>query len=196
MKPLTLGVIADTHIPDRARRLPEKVLAVFQQADVQTILHAGDVSVPNVLAQLASLAPVHAVRGNRDWWRLHHLPANLVLDFHGTKIGLTHGYGDLSLYLGDKLHLLLKGVPRFEVFERRALRTFTGVQVVVFGHIHHPVNRFVDGVLLFNPGSPCCPIPGGQAPTVGLLHIQSDGKVSGEIVSLGDVSRFMLPDKS
>jgi hypothetical protein len=177
LKPVTLGVVADTHIPDRTHCLPEKVLAVFQQADVQAILHAGDVSVPNVLAQLASLAPVHAVRGNRDWWRLRHLPASLTLNLHGIKIGLTHGYGDLSLYLGDKLHLLLKGVPRFEVFDRRALRAFTGVQVVVFGHIHHPVNRFVDGVLLFNPGSPCCPIYSHLDPSVGLLHISEGGKL-------------------
>ena len=34
---------------------------------VDAILHAGDISRPRVLAQLAEIAPVHAVAGNRDW---------------------------------------------------------------------------------------------------------------------------------
>jgi putative phosphoesterase len=62
----TLGVLADTHIPDRVPTLNPRVIQVFRQAQVSAILHAGDVSVPQVLAELEKIAQVYAVRGNRD----------------------------------------------------------------------------------------------------------------------------------
>ncbi|MEW6717791.1 MAG: metallophosphoesterase family protein [Chloroflexota bacterium] len=181
---LTLGVIADTHIPDRARNLPLEVLDIFQAAEVTAILHAGDVSEPGVLAQLNEVAPVYAVRGNRDWIRLRYLPHKLKLNFNGVTIAMTHGHGSLGYYFGDKIDLLVKGIPTFDRFEQRVMRMFSDVQVIIFGHIHHPVNRLVDGVLLFNPGSPCCPIPQGTKPSVGLLKIASGGEVMSETVPL------------
>ena len=186
---ITLGVIADTHVPDRAHRLHPDVEPVFRAAGVRAILHAGDVSHPRLLRRLEEIAPVHAVRGNRDWWLLRQLPSRLTLSFGDVTIGMTHGHGDLRLYLSDKLNLLLRGAPTFDNFVHRALTTFTEVQVVVFGHIHHPINRWVDGVLLFNPGSPTRPVFSDLAPTVGLLHIHKGGKAEGEIVQL---SRFGL----
>ena len=85
---VTLGVISDTHIPDRARSLERLVLDVFQSAGVKAILHAGDVSTPRVITQLEEIAPVHAVRGNRDWVALAHLPYQSLLTFDGIKVGV------------------------------------------------------------------------------------------------------------
>ena len=73
----TLGVISDTHIPDRTPQLNPRVLEVFQQARVTQILHAGDIMVQSVLDELATIAPVQAVCGNRDIWNLKHLPDKL-----------------------------------------------------------------------------------------------------------------------
>ena len=56
----TLGVIADTHVPDRRPDLDPQILPIFLQAKVQTILHAGDVSSQKVLDQLSQIAPVLA----------------------------------------------------------------------------------------------------------------------------------------
>ena len=77
--PLTLGVISDTHVPDRVRQLDPQAFGIFQAAGVQAILHAGDVSGPQLLAQLEQIAPVYAVKGNRDFLWLPHLPAELRL---------------------------------------------------------------------------------------------------------------------
>ena len=63
MSPLAL-VIADTHIPRRAKRLPEALLPRFERADL--ILHAGDLMDPALLDELAYYAAVHAVKGNVD----------------------------------------------------------------------------------------------------------------------------------
>ncbi len=64
-----LGVVADTHVPDKAKTLNPQVLAILRQAEVSAILHAGDISSPGVLTALGEIAPVYAVLGNRDWVR-------------------------------------------------------------------------------------------------------------------------------
>ncbi len=64
----TLGLISDTHIPDRAAELNPRVLQIFEEARVSQILHAGDIMNQTVLDELAQVAPVQAVCGNRDVW--------------------------------------------------------------------------------------------------------------------------------
>lgn len=180
---LTLGVISDTHIPDRARQLDRRTLDIFQAAGVAAILHAGDVSTPRVLAELGELAPVHAVRGNRDWLALSQLPYHRRLEFAGVKIGLTHGHGRWWNYVLDRVEYITRGY-RLEMFLPRLLQTFPDVRVIVFGHTHRPLEHWVGDVLLFNPGSPHFPDIKSITPSVGLLHIHAGGEVSGEIIAL------------
>jgi putative phosphoesterase len=85
---ITLGVIADTHIPDRARSLDPQLLSIFDAAQVKAILHAGDVCVPRILDELGEIAPVHAVRGNRDLWALRQLPLSLEIRFRRSQDSL------------------------------------------------------------------------------------------------------------
>lgn len=181
---LTLGVIADTHIPDRARNVPPEVFEVFTQADVTAILHAGDISLKRVLRQLEEVAPVYAVRGNRDWF-VPGLPMHQRLEFEAISIGLTHGHGSWGGYILDKLNFIINGPRKFSYVENKVKRIFPDTDVVVFGHNHNPVNRWEDGRLIFNPGSPTCPNRYlRNAPhTVGLLHIDGD-KVAGEIIEI------------
>ncbi len=180
MTSLTLGVIADTHVPDRAREVPRWTMEVFRHAKVQAILHAGDLSHPRVLETLQAIAPTFAVRGNRDWWLLRHLPRARTLTFGGTTVYLTHGHMNLRRYLLDKARHLLLGNP-YSLFEQRMAHLPVAADVLVFGHTHHPVNRMVEGRLLFNPGSACCPLLKDVPPSVGLLYITA-GEVHGEIV--------------
>jgi len=181
--PFTLGVLADTHIPDRRRSLNPLVFELFQETGVASILHAGDVSTPGVLRRLEQIAPVYAVRGNRDWVALRRLPWALRLQFAEVKIGLTHGHGLVWDYLRDRLEYMRRGY-RLELFQPRLLAAFPDVDVIVFGHTHRALNHYVDGKLVFNPGSPHFPDLKGDPPSVGLLHIGRDGKVVGEIRAL------------
>lgn len=183
MSEITLGVLADTHIPDRARSLDRRVLEVFRQANVTAILHAGDISVPAVLDELGGVAPVNAVRGNRDWLALGHLPVKTYLEFGGVVIGLTHGHGRWWNYMRDRVDYMLRGY-RLELFQPRLLATFPEAQVLVFGHTHRALNHRVNHKLVFNPGSPHFPDVKNDAPSVGLLHIRAGGRVEGEIVQL------------
>lgn len=180
---LTLGVISDTHIPDRARQLDRRALDVFRAAGVDEILHAGDVSTPRVLTELEGLAPVHAVRGNRDWLALPHLPYHRRLVYCGVKVGLTHGHGRWWNYFFDRVEYLTRGY-RLEMFQPRLMQTFPEARVIVFGHTHRPLSLWNGEVLLFNPGSPHFPDIKSITPSVGLLHIHDGGEVVGEIIDL------------
>lgn len=92
-----IGVISDTHIPSRATRIPEAALRLF--ADVDLILHAGDVSTLTELQPLQSLAPVYAVHGNVEADDvMATLPAKREIEASGCVIGMIHNLGQRKMY--------------------------------------------------------------------------------------------------
>ncbi len=132
----TVAVIADTHLPRGSRRLPDACLERLRAVDL--ILHAGDLVSASFLEELRALGPtVHAVHGNMDEPSLRaELPARLVVDVAGTRVGMLHAPGPAA---GR---------------EERLLKRFPGCAAVVFGHTHVPVVDKHGGVWLLNPGSP------------------------------------------
>ena len=126
-------VLADTHIPRRAKGLPEGLLPYLEEADL--ILHAGDLLDPARLDELALYAPVRAVRGNVDPPEVD-LPETLEFRFGGAKVAMIHDSG------------------RREGRRRRLARRFPEASVVVFGHSHASFLEDEGGLLLLNPGSP------------------------------------------
>ena len=136
-----IGLISDTHIPARAKVIPEKVFEVFQNASL--ILHAGDLTRLSVLEELEQMAPVIAVHGNMDSGVIKRkLPVINSVEVYDWKIGLTHS---LRFYIGRNLMR--------EVMEKR------GFNVFVSGHTHRPSLKYKKNTLLINPGSPTNPIP-------------------------------------
>jgi putative phosphoesterase len=181
--PLTLGVIADTHVPDRSIEVPAAALEVFRAHQVDAIMHAGDVSIPRILRELEAIAPVHAVRGNTDLLMMRHLPRVRRLEFEGVMIGMAHGHGTMLNYVPHRIIYVFKGPKKFSFYHDLAAREVPDCMVVVCGHSHAPANYWRDGQLIFNPGSPVLPnetVP-GLPPSVGLLHVD-EGNVRGKIV--------------
>ncbi len=160
---IRVGVIADTHIPQKAARLRDSVLRHFEQVD--HILHGGDLSSLAVLDQLGAYAPVDAVQGNVEQQAvIETLPIKRELLIGGIPIGLVH-------ILGERQH-----------YARNARREFPDARVVIFGHSHIPYLDDRDGLLLLNPGSatdrrrqPHC--------SVAILTIE-DGQPRAEIVPI------------
>ena len=132
-----IGVIADTHIPDRAEDLPKKVIDDFSRVDM--IVHAGDLVDLSVLDKLKSLCGnVIAVWGNMDPEAVRKkLPENEIITVGKYRLGLTHGSGHPS-------RLLEVVSSKFQDQK---------VDAVIFGHSHIPLNEEKKGVLYFNPGS-------------------------------------------
>ena len=182
---IVLGVISDTHIPDRVRSLHPEVLPRFRAVGVQAILHAGDISSQAVLSELEHVAPVFAVRGNRDWLWLPHLPSKRCLSFHGVQIGMMHGHGSWKQYLWDKPFFYWRGYHHARLLPRLQA-AFPQARVIVFGHGHAALNQWINGQLFFNPGSPHLPDRKDLARSVGVLRISAENEVSGEIIELKD----------
>ena len=162
----TLGIITDTHIPQRVKALPPRVLEVFRGVD--RILHAGDINSRRVLDQLAEIAPVDAVAGNADLFK-HGLPLTRVIELEGRRIGLAHGHGGWSQYLRSKVR------DQFGYDQEHYLKIVHGafgpVDAIVFGHTHRFYRAQRSCVLLFNPGPIAPDFYNTPGPQVGLLHI-------------------------
>ena len=183
---ISLGVLADTHVPDRMRSLNPHILPIFREAQVEAILHAGDVCVQSVLDELSQVAPVYAVGGNRDLWALRGLPKVQQLTFGGVQIVLTHGHIGLLTYLEDKIVSVVKGLEP-DRYINRLVESYPYAGAIVFGHIHTRINLRIQQTLVFNPGSACCPSEQNEqnlTPSIGLLHIRTGGEVEAEFIDI------------
>ena len=86
-----VGLISDTHLPQRCLALPAAVFTVFRGVDV--ILHTGDVGELRVLDELSRLAPVVAVHGNDETRAAQReLPYQQVVAVAGQRILLWHSH--------------------------------------------------------------------------------------------------------
>ena len=161
---MLIGLISDTHIPDRARVIPEKVLTSFK--DVDLIIHAGDLTTTRVIDELEEIAPVIAIQGNMDRDAGLKLPNAKVIEAEGVKIGVVHG----EVY------------PRGDTQQLLYLARQLGVNILVSGHSHQPKIEQVENVLLLNPGSPIVPRLADR--TVMVLEINNKN-VDVEIIKIG-----------
>lgn len=184
---LMVGVIADTHVPDRVDGLHPDLEDILRSEKVDAILHAGDISSPAVLKQLEQIAPVYAVRGNRDWAFRNTLPWSRMLNMGGLRILLTHGQGGLGDYLLDKIWYLVDGY-RPERYLKLLERRLRDEQVVIFGHTHRSLVLERDGRLFLNPGSAAFGIGKEGQPSVGILQIE-EGKAAARIVNLPKIKQ-------
>ena len=134
---MKIGVISDTHIPERAESIPLEALNDLKTCDL--ILHAGDLVSSQVLSDLKKIGkPVKAVWGNMDSLQVRsQLPEKELFTVEGVKIGLIHGYGPPLKLINLTSSIFKNQQP----------------DVIVFGHSHHPVNERKESTLYFNPGS-------------------------------------------
>jgi putative phosphoesterase len=131
-----IAILADTHMPKGARRLPPRCVELVSAA--AAVIHAGDFFAPAALEELKDLCPrVHAVHGNVDEPALQRaLPLTLELELGDRSLAVIHDAGPARGRLA------------------RLRRRFPGADAVVFGHSHLPLHEEEDGFQIFNPGSP------------------------------------------
>jgi hypothetical protein len=130
-------LLADTHVPRRARDLPAPVWDAVDAADV--VVHAGDwvdVAVLDALEQRA--ARLVGVYGNNDGPALRaRLPEVARVTLGGVRFAVVHETGGR------------------QGREARCAAAYPDVDVLVFGHSHIPWDTTAaTGLRLLNPGSP------------------------------------------
>ena len=150
---MKIGIGSDTNGDLKAL---DKVLK--QAGPVDLWLHGGDYSQDAPFITAETGIPVYAVCGNCDLYE-DRAAAELVTKQEGFTIAMTHG----NRYVrgNDYSRLLYWGQ------EKQA-------DIVVFGHIHVPVELTEQGILIVNPGSPSRPRNG--IPSFGILTLEKGRK--------------------
>jgi putative phosphoesterase len=150
---LRVGLLSDTH-----GLLRPEARAFLAGCDY--IVHGGDVGAPEILDDLAGMAPLIAVRGNNDAapWAAH-LPETELIRVGNLFFYVIHNLSDLAIDLGA-----------------------AGIRVVISGHSHKPRIDERDGVVYVNPGS-CGPRRFKLPVTVGEIRV-SGSAVTPRIVDL------------
>ncbi|MCX5706705.1 MAG: metallophosphoesterase [Candidatus Omnitrophica bacterium] len=131
-------VISDTHIPEGADAIPQKLMEEVKLADM--VIHAGDFIDLATFEKLKNAcSKIIAVSGNMDPEEIKKkLPQKEIIKVGNFKIGIMHGAG-----ASNKLPELLTAA-----FKNDA------VDIIIFGHSHSPLNEKKGSILFFNPGSP------------------------------------------
>ena len=161
---MKIGVISDTHLRRPDEGLERLNHGIF--ADVELVLHAGDLTHINVLEAFGDKT-VKAVCGNMDGHTVSQsLPAREIIRVEGFRIALVHGWG-------------AKGG-----LEERIRESLSDVNAIVYGHSHRAANHVRDGVLLFNPGAYSGSFMMHGNRSVGLLHVDARKGIRGEIIPL------------
>jgi len=181
MKSIKIGVVSDRHVPDRLAEIPQSLLTRLKDEKVELILHGGDICVPAVLAEFEKIAPVNAVKGNRDILFDQKLPMIYSFEQFGVKFALMHGHINFMAYWLDKVQYIFQGYRRSR-YCGRLPKAFSGAKVYVYGHSHHAECFWMDQVLYFNPGSVSYGDPSTRRKTWGILEVFEDGRVEGRII--------------
>ncbi|WP_440059396.1 YfcE family phosphodiesterase [Thermogladius sp. 4427co] len=149
-------LIGDTHIPDRAYRVPRVLLSEIEGYKWDIVVFTGDLTGREVLDWLKKLSSnTYIVRGNMDYLPL---PKNLTFEAEGFRIGVHHGDG---VY------------PRGDVRKLSSIAEKLGVNILMSGHTHSPFVALDKdrNILHLNPGSLTGVWGGGDASMIPSMMI-------------------------
>ena len=133
---MRLLLLADTHVPRRAKGLPPVVWQHVDAADA--VVHAGDWVDVSLLDEISARAHVIGCYGNNDGPELRsRLPEVARAELGGLRFAVVHETGGAA---GR---------------DQRMAAAFAETDVLVFGHSHIPWDTTAStGLRLLNPGSP------------------------------------------
>lgn len=155
---MNVGVIADTH--DNVAAV-ESAVSIFEERDVDVILHCGDVVAPPVVPFFEGFE-VHAVLGNND----------------GEVSGLERAFEDLGngsellgrfgeLRIDGREIAILHGEDLEEVRRHAADGSY---DAVCYGHHHERSLETIEDALLLNPGAHFPTVP-DEHRTIAILDL-------------------------
>ena len=153
-------VVSDTHFS--TQKIIERLEII---EDIDMIIHLGDIMSDSKKIGEALGVKTLSVKGNCDFG-LEEEPFEKIVEVENIKIIFTHGHR----------YKVKQSVDRYFY---RAMEA--EANIALYGHTHVPVNRWIEDVLMFNPGSASLPKE-GQKPSLGILNIV-DNKVESNIIT-------------
>ena len=153
-------------ISDNQRRTELMSAIVDLVKPVDLIVHCGDVEVSHIVQLLSERAdcPVYVVSGNNDYLGEYPPVETFMLGEH--RVLLTHGH---------KYRVYSDLTPLYYLAEQEK------ADIVLFGHLHIPIIRKDNGILLVNPGSLTYPRQSNGLPSYGMLTLEDNGEVRAAI---------------
>jgi putative phosphoesterase len=149
---MRIGVVGDIH-----GNLAGLEQAVRAMGPIDRLLFTGDGYQEIARAKHKFDFPIAGVSGNCDFYSEYPVEQFLILEqYH---LMLTHGHR-----YGVKQGMTAIGLAGRE----------KGVDLVVFGHTHVPLNTEWEGIRLFNPGT-LCPERAYHGVTYGIVKIDQNG---------------------
>ena len=177
MATLRIGVLSDTHLPSRIAEVSELGGLTEQVfANVDLIMHAGDVNLPAVLDWCERFAPVVCSRGGHDHFEDDRCRPVQLLQHEGWRLGMVHDIEAIPSRISTPLQLATEiyGDPELDIM------------IAGDSHFERLIYRGDEAVLLLDPGSPTFPHhQRTRLGSVALIELARD-YVRAEIVPLGE----------
>ncbi|WP_414837005.1 YfcE family phosphodiesterase [Candidatus Nanohalococcus occultus] len=171
-----IALISDSHVPNRADRIPEQFIEILKQAD--TVAHCGDFETREMYDELDSISEeFHAVKGNCDRFEIDNYNS---FETNGVKIGMYHGS---------------RITPRGHKPTLAKTAEELNSKVLLHGHTHQQEATEFEGKILLNPGS-CTGVGGGSSvdgnPRMMKVYVEDELRV--EMIELvdGEVNQIEL----
>lgn len=168
-----VAIVSDSHIPERADKIPEKFWDKIEEADIT--VHAGDYAREETFNAVETYSnKFYGVKGNCDFFNSEELEDSHSFEVKGLKFGVYHGTG-----IAPRGH-----TPTLEKIASEDLE----VEILINGHTHQEEIEKTEKTLLLNPGS-CTGAGGGTArpsnPTMMILELE-DEKLKVRVLELGE----------
>ncbi|MFB6076387.1 MAG: metallophosphoesterase family protein [Candidatus Aenigmatarchaeota archaeon] len=158
---VVIGVLSDTHVTSRTKKIPETVLNTFREGNVNLILHAGNLVNEDVLNKLEDIAPIIAVKGNMDPRSLD-LPKGVAVNIKDYRIGMIH----------NTINPLSSKMDRLVEKEK--------LNAIIFGHTHTNHLERKDNTWYINPGSPTDP----KLSDASFAIMEIDGNITAKLINV------------
>ncbi len=147
-------IVSDTH-----KKHDNLVRILEQEENIDLMVHLGDSEgYEDYIAELAG-CPLEIVSGNNDFFT--DLDREKVLEVGKYQVLITHGH----------YYYVAMGV---EDLKKEALGR--GMDIVMFGHTHRPLQDYSKGIVTLNPGSVSFPRQEGRRPSYALMELDQEGE--------------------
>jgi putative phosphoesterase len=160
-----ITVISDSHMPNRAEKIPEEFHEKLEEADVA--VHCGDFETEEKYQELREKYDIIGVKGNCDFFDIE---VSEKFTKNGIEFGVYHGAG-IS--------------PRGHHPTLAKTAETLNVEVLFHGHTHQQEIAEHDGKILLNAGS-CTGVGGGSSseknPSMMRVEVSGGGEIEVKIL--------------